>query len=285
MSDTSLDSLCNKLVTRVSGQAAGAVVGLLIQVLTEEEDKIESIDKKLGKLIRACFNTGMNYLEEIARLEDPQRKANALSQAQHQFMLASEVDAPLFAVKTQFYTGVCFLLMGEGTSGHHWIEKSYLSACAVEESFLKEAEFTGFDGLLSLSPVITPITLPFVFKRFIKKERYTAMLFDLYAFMRSLSDLMFAMGFTTQGLKPSSEIKPPAEITLHGEMKSNRCSYTLYFQEPQNENERACIEESQLSPLLPGGCNRAPNAQRPGRPGEVVCFGCEPPAVKIHPFL
>jgi hypothetical protein len=215
MSDTSLDSLCDRLVTKVSGRAAGAVVGLLIQVLTEEEDKLDNIDKKLGKLIRAYFNTGMNYLEEIKRLQDPQRKADALSQAQHQFMMASEVEAPFFAVKAQFYTGVCFLLMGEESSGRHWIEKSYLSASALEEPFLEASKFTGWDGLLGFSPVISPITIPIVFKRFMKKEANAEMLFELYAFMRSLSDLMFAMGFKTAGLRPSSEIKPPEGVMLH----------------------------------------------------------------------
>ncbi len=107
------------------------VLKYLIDQIVEQGKNINQLEKSLGQHITNPFRTGTIYLEEANSAFDEQSQRDNLKKAIDSFIAVAQLDTmdfPIVAVKSQFYIGACYDLLGERGAAIRWYERSYKSA-------------------------------------------------------------------------------------------------------------------------------------------------------------
>lgn len=115
----------------IAPRPLNVVLRYLIDQVVEQGESISRLEKMLGQHITNPFRAGAIYLEEANSAFDEQSQRDNLKKAIDSFIAVAQLDTtdfPLVAVKSQFYIGVCYDLLGERGVAIRWYERSYKSA-------------------------------------------------------------------------------------------------------------------------------------------------------------
>ena len=107
------------------------VLKYLIDQVVEQGEGINRLEKLLGQHITNPFRAGAIYLEEANSAFDEQSQRDNLKKAIDSFIAVAQLDTtdfPMVAVRSQFYIGVCYDLLGDRGAAIRWYERSYKSA-------------------------------------------------------------------------------------------------------------------------------------------------------------
>ena len=112
----------------VTPRPLNIVLRYLIDQIVEQGKNINQVEKLVGQHITNPFQNGLIYLEEATSAFDEQSRSENLRKAIDSFIPVARLDPtdfPMVAVKSQFYIGVCYELLGERNAAIRWYERSY----------------------------------------------------------------------------------------------------------------------------------------------------------------
>lgn len=100
----------------------------LIDELTQQENSLSRLERKLEDHMIAPFKVGKVYLDEARHAPDERTRRENVTAAKREFITVSQVNLPnypMLPVKTNFYIGVCYDLLSENKSAVRWYEKAH----------------------------------------------------------------------------------------------------------------------------------------------------------------
>lgn len=113
------------LVVPVPAEITQLILKSFIELLTEEKN---ILDEQLTRLTGSFYKDGIEFLTHARNVKDPERRKRFIEKALERFITATNVKNDLFRIKSQFYIGTCYDLLGEVDAAGNYFQKAYYSA-------------------------------------------------------------------------------------------------------------------------------------------------------------